>query len=151
MSTTAARRPAPAKFRFPKVDLEPAYTTPLGRAYHADALDVLRQIPDDSVALVVTSPPFALIRQKAYGNVTAEAYIDWFWPFAEEIYRVLKPDGSFVLEIGGAWNSGSPTRSLYQYELVIRLCKMFHLAQDFYWFNPSRLPTPASCRRRPSG
>ena len=151
MSTTAARRPAPrgahatplAKGKFPKLDLDPVYKTPLGRAYHADALDVLRQLPDDSVSLVVTSPPFALIRQKAYGNVTAEAYIDWFWPFAEEIYRVLKPDGSFVLEIGGAWNSGSPTRSLYQYELVIRLCQMFHLAQDFYWFNPSRLPSPA--------
>ena len=40
-------------------------------------------------------------------------------------------------------STGSPTRSLYQYELLIRLCKMFHLAQDFYWFNPSRLPTPA--------
>ncbi|MBO0699686.1 MAG: site-specific DNA-methyltransferase, partial [Zavarzinella sp.] len=144
MSTTAARRPAaPAKARFPRLDLEPAYTTPLGRAYQADALDVLRQLPSDSVSLVVTSPPFALIRQKAYGNVSHEAYIEWFWPFAEEIHRVLKPEGSFVLEIGGAWNSGSPTRSLYQYELVIRLCKMFHLAQDFYWFNPSRLPTPA--------
>ncbi|HEX3146570.1 MAG TPA: site-specific DNA-methyltransferase [Gemmataceae bacterium] len=144
MSATAARRPAPlAKGKFPKLDIEPAYSTPLGRAYHADALAVLRQIPDDSIALIMTSPPFALIRQKAYGNVTAEGYIEWFWPFAEEIHRVLRPDGSFVFEIGGAWNSGSPTRSLYQYELVIRLCKIFHLAQDFYWFNPSRLPTPA--------
>jgi site-specific DNA-methyltransferase (cytosine-N4-specific) len=143
VSTTAARRPAPAKTRFPKLDVEPTYTTPLGRAYHCDALDVLRQLPDDSISLIVTSPPFALIRQKAYGNVSHADYIEWFWPFAEEIHRVLRPDGSFVLEIGGAWNSGSPTRSLYQYELVIRLCKMFHLAQDFYWFNPSRLPTPA--------
>jgi site-specific DNA-methyltransferase (cytosine-N4-specific) len=143
VSTTAARRPAPAKARFPKLDLEPAYTTPLGRAYHCDALHALRQFPADSISLIVTSPPFALIRQKAYGNVSHSDYIEWFWPFAEEIHRVLKPDGSFVLEIGGAWNSGSPTRSLYQYELVIRLCKMFHLAQDFYWFNPSRLPTPA--------
>ena len=104
---------------------------------------MLRQLAADSVSLVVTSPPFALIRQKAYGNVAADEYIEWFWPFAEEIHRVLRPDGSFVLELGGAWNSGSPTRSLYQYELIIRLCKMFHLAQDFYWFNPSRLPTPA--------
>jgi DNA modification methylase len=145
VSTTAARRSAPrlAKSKFPKLGLEPAYTTPLGRAYHADALHVLQQLPDNSISLIVTSPPFALIRQKAYGNVTAESYIDWFWPFAVEIHRVLTADGSFVLEIGGAWNSGSPTRSLYQYELVIRLCQMFHLAQDFYWFNPSRLPTPA--------
>ena len=141
MSSPLALRVSPAKF--PKLSYPPAYATPLGRAYHADALDVLKQLPDDSVSLVVTSPPFALIRRKAYGNVDAKDYIQWFMPFADEIYRVMRPDGSFVLEIGGAWNSGSPTRSLYQYELLIRLCEKFHLAQDFYWFNPSRLPTPA--------
>ncbi len=126
-----------------KKRLLPAYTTPLGRAYHADALDVLRNLPSDSVALVMTSPPFALRRQKAYGNVTAVEYVDWFLPFADEIYRVLRPDGSFVVELGGAWNPGSGTRSLYQYELLLRLTQRFFLAQDFYWFNPSRLPTPA--------
>ncbi len=123
--------------------LIPAYTTRFGRAYHGDALDVLRQLPADSVALVLTSPPFALRRQKAYGNVAPNEYLDWFWPFAKEIHRVLRPDGSFVLELGGAWNRGSGTRSLYQYQLVLRLCEIFHLAQDFYWYNPSRLPTPA--------
>jgi DNA modification methylase len=119
------------------------YTTGWGSAYQADALEVLRTIPADSVALVLTSPPFALRRRKAYGNVEASEYVDWFAPFAEEIYRVLRPDGSFVLDLGGAWNPGSGTRSLYQYELVLRLCRRFHLAQEFYWYNPSRLPTPA--------
>jgi site-specific DNA-methyltransferase (cytosine-N4-specific) len=95
------------------------------------------------VSLVLTSPPFALRRQKEYGNVAAAEYVDWFWPFAEQIHRILKPDGSFVLELGGAWNRGSGTRSLYQYELLLRLARLFHLAQDFYWYNPSRLPTPA--------
>jgi site-specific DNA-methyltransferase (cytosine-N4-specific) len=123
--------------------LIPAYTTRLGRAYHGDALDVLRRLPADSVALVMTSPPFALRRQKAYGNVAATEYVEWFWPFAREIHRVLRPDGSFVLDLGGAWNRGSGTRSLYQYQLVLRLCEVFHLAQEFYWYNPSRLPTPA--------
>jgi site-specific DNA-methyltransferase (cytosine-N4-specific) len=56
---------------------------------------------------------------------------------------VLRSDGSFVMELGGAWNPGSGTRSLFPYELVLRLGKLFFLAQDFYWFNPSRLPTPA--------
>jgi site-specific DNA-methyltransferase (cytosine-N4-specific) len=121
----------------------PAYTTPLGRAYHADAIDVLRSLPADSVALVFTSPPFALRRKKAYGNVTAPEYVEWFWPFAQEIQRVLRPDGSFVFDLGGAWNPGSGTRSLFPYELILRLGKLFHLAQDFYWYNPSRLPTPA--------
>jgi DNA modification methylase len=127
----------------PEPPIFPAYTTRLGRAYHADALAVLRQLPDDSVALVVTSPPFALRRKKAYGNVMASEYVEWFWPFAQEIHRVLKPDGSFVLELGGAWNPGIGTRSLYQYELVLKLAQLFHLAQDLYWYNPSRLPTPA--------
>jgi site-specific DNA-methyltransferase (cytosine-N4-specific) len=91
----------------------------------------------------MTSPPFALRRQKAYGNVAATEYVEWFWPFAEQIHRVLRPDGSLVMELGGAWNPGSGTRSLYQYELLLRLVSRFHLAQDFYWYNPSRLPTPA--------
>jgi site-specific DNA-methyltransferase (cytosine-N4-specific) len=131
------------KVSVPQPSLKPAYTTRYGRAYHADALDVLRRLPAESVALVMTSPPFALRRQKAYGNVAATEYVEWFWPFAEEIHRVLRNDGSFVMELGGAWNPGSGTRSLYQYELILRLSRLFHLAQDFYWFNPSRLPTPA--------
>jgi site-specific DNA-methyltransferase (cytosine-N4-specific) len=127
----------------PKLRDVPAYVTPCGRAYQGDALDVLSRLPTDSVSLVFTSPPFALKRQKAYGNVPPGEYVDWFWPFAREIHRVLRPDGSFVFELGGAWNTGSGTRSLYPYELILRLTKIFHLAQDFYWYNPSRLPSPA--------
>lgn len=126
-----------------KARLMPSYETRSGRAYLGDARAVLPTIPDESINLVFTSPPFALRRQKAYGNVAAADYIEWFWPIAEEIHRILKPDGSFVMELGGAWNPGSGTRSLFTYELLVRLGKLFHLAQDFYWFNPSRLPTPA--------
>jgi site-specific DNA-methyltransferase (cytosine-N4-specific) len=121
----------------------PAYTTRWGRAYHADALDLLRTLADDSVALIFTSPPFALRRQKAYGNVSADEYVNWFWPFAQEMHRVLRPDGSFVFDLAGAWNPGSGTKSLFPYELILRLGKLFYLAQEFYWYNPSRLPTPA--------
>ncbi len=127
----------------PPSRMKPAYITRWGRAYHADALDVLHALPDDSIALVFTSPPFALRRKKAYGNVPADEYVEWFWPFAQEIYRVLRPDGSFVFDLGGAWNPGSGTRSLFPYELILRLGSLFHLAQEFYWYNPSRLPTPA--------
>lgn len=123
--------------------IEPAYTTELGQAYHGDALAVLKQLPANSVSLVFTSPPFALRRKKAYGNVDAKDYVKWFWPFAKQIYRVLRPDGSFVYDLAGAWNAGSGTRSLFPYELILRLGKLFHLAQEFYWHNPSRLPTPA--------
>jgi len=126
-----------------KSRLQPSYTTPLGKAYLGDALDVLGSLRGDSVSLVMTSPPFALRRKKAYGNVEASEYVEWFMPFAREIHRVLRPDGSFVMDLGGAWNRGSGTRSLFPYHLIIKLCETFHLAQDFYWFNPSRLPTPA--------
>lgn len=66
-------------------------------------------------------------------------------PFAKEIKRVLKEDGSFVLDLGGAYRKGAPTRSLYQYELLIKLCNEggFHLAQELFHYNPTRLPTPA--------
>jgi site-specific DNA-methyltransferase (cytosine-N4-specific) len=133
----------PGRDRVPPLPVAPAYVTRWGRAYCADALDVLRRLRDDSVALVFTSPPFALRRQKAYGNVTPDEYVEWFLPFAREIHRVLRPDGSFVFELGGAWNSGSGTRSLYPYELILRLTRTFYLAQEFYWYNRSRLPTPA--------
>jgi site-specific DNA-methyltransferase (cytosine-N4-specific) len=125
------------------LSVKPAYTTELGSAHVGDSLALMRELPDESVSLVLTSPPFALRRKKAYGNVSAAEYIDWFWPFAVEIFRILRPDGSFVLDIAGAWNPGRPTRSLLPYELIIRLCKLFHLAQECYWFNPSKLPTPA--------
>jgi len=108
-----------------------------------DRTRLARRQPAASVSLVLTSPPFALRRQKAYGNVSAVDYGDWFWPFAQEIHRVLRADGSFVFDLGGAWNPGSGTRSLYQYELILKLTKLFHLAQEFYWYNPSKLPTPA--------
>jgi site-specific DNA-methyltransferase (cytosine-N4-specific) len=123
--------------------IEPRYTTSLGQCFESDALDILKKTPSNSVALVLTSPPFALRRRKAYGNVDASEYVEWFWPFAVEIHRVLDAQGSFVFDLGGAWNRGSGTRSLYQYELILRLAKLFHLAQEVYWYNPSKLPTPA--------
>lgn len=120
--------------------------TSLGNAYLADSVDFLRDfVKDGEVDLIVTSPPFGLVRKKEYGNADADEYVDWFRPFAEQFRRVLKKSGSLVIDIGGAWKRGYPTKSLYQYELLIALCKefSFHLAQEFYWWNPSKLPTPA--------
>jgi DNA modification methylase len=121
------------------------YKTKLGTMYLGDALDYLRTCAGGSANAIITSPPFGLVRKKTYGNVAADKYLEWFKPFAAEFKRVLAPNGSFVLDIGGAWIPGQPTRSLYHYELVIMLCKEFgfHLAQEFFWWNPARLPTPA--------
>lgn len=123
----------------------PYYTTAFGAAFLGDSLDYMRKIKSNSINLVMTSPPFALIKKKAYGNVSAPEYLDWIKPFAYEIHRILRDDGSFVIDLGGTWIKGQPTRSLYHFELVLMMVKEigFHLAQDFYWYNPSKLPTPA--------
>src|SRR5688500_8633258 len=105
----------------------------------------MRSLPSTSIQAVVTSPPYALHFKKEYGNVDKAKYVEWFLPFAAEIKRVLKPDGSFVLNIGGSYNSGAPTRSLYHFKLLIALCEElgFHLAQECFWYNPAKLPSPA--------
>lgn len=123
----------------------PYYSQQNGAAYLGDALSLCKFVPDNSVHLVLTSPPFALTRKKEYGNQSAEEYVDWFLPFAAEFKRILTEDGSFVVDLGGAYLPGSPTRSIYQFELLVRLCKElgFHLAQEFFHYNPSRLPAPA--------
>lgn len=120
--------------------------TQYGSIQECDSLHYMRDnMADDSVDLIMTSPPFALLRKKDYGNVAENEYVDWFEDFGREFYRILKPSGSFCIDIGGSWIPGQPTRSLYHFELLIMLCRKlgFHLAQEFYWWNPSKLPTPA--------
>ncbi len=104
----------------------------------------MAQLPDGSISLVVTSPPFALLREKEYGNKAQAEYIDWLLTFAELVDRKLRDDGSFVLDLGGAYERGTPSRSLYNFRVLIRLCDElgFVLAEDFYWHNPSKLPSP---------
>lgn len=122
------------------------FETRLGRVYRGDSSVLMRSILEPaSVDLIITSPPYGLVRKKEYGNEDADQYLAWFEPFAEGFVRVLKPNGSLVIDIGGAWKKGLPTRSLYHFELLIMLCRQFgfHLAQEFYWWNPAKLPSPA--------
>ncbi len=121
------------------------YKTKFGKILLEDSLNIMPNFKDGEVSLIMTSPPFGLVRKKDYGNVDADQYLEWFRPFAKEFYRILSEDGSFVIDIGGSWIPGQPTRSLYHYELLIMLCRefSFHLAQDFFWWNPCKLPTPA--------
>jgi len=123
---------------------KPFYYTNKGQAYVGDSLALLAELPDASIDLVMTSPPFALRRQKTYGNVEETGYVDWIKPFGKEVYRVLKESGSFVLDLGGAYRSGMPSRSLYNFRVLLAFCDEigFHLAEDFYWFNPAKLPSP---------
>lgn len=128
------------------MDSEAYYTADGGAAYLGNSLELLDELPEESIDLVLTSPPFALNRKKEYGNKDSEDYNDWFMQFAEKVKPALKPHGSFVVDIGGGWQKGEPYRSTYHFELLTELAGSdgpFELAQDFYWYNPAKLPTPA--------
>jgi len=120
------------------------YETNLGATVHGDAKELLAELKDNSVDLVITSPPFALQRKKEYGNEDQSEYVDWLLSFGVEIHRVLKESGSFVLDLGGAYQKGKPVRSLYNFEVLLRFCKEldFRLAEEFFWHNPAKLPSP---------
>lgn len=123
---------------------KPLYLTKNGKAYVGDSIELLSELPNNSIDLVMTSPPFALRRQKTYGNVEEKEYINWIKPFGKEVFRVLKESGSFILDLGGAYTSGVPSRSLYNFRVLLSFYDEigFHLAEDFYWFNPAKLPSP---------
>lgn len=122
----------------------PSYETPLGSAYCGDSLSLLSTLKNDSVNLVITSPPFALQRKKEYGNREQHEYVEWLSQFAALVKEKLTSDGSFVLDLGGAYEKGKPVRSLYNFRVPIKFCDDlgFRLAEDFYWHNPSKLPSP---------
>lgn len=125
-------------------DDQKVYTTPNGTQLHGDSLELLEGLEDESVDLIVTSPPFALQRKKAYGNEDQEAYVDWLAQFGEAAKRVLKPTGSLVIDIGNAYRKGSPTRALYPYRVLLKFVDEleYHLAEEFFWYNPAKLPSP---------
>ena len=126
------------------MNTEIGYATGLGKCLCADSLEALNTLEDNSINLVMTSPPFALQRQKEYGNKDQLEYVDWMLQFAKIVYKKLRNDGSFVIDIGGAYEKGTPSYSLYQFRVLIRMCDEigFKLAQPFYWHNPSALPAP---------
>lgn len=133
-----------SSINLPLSNQKSAYSTPLGAAYCDDSLKLLRELPDNSIDLVVTSPPFALLRKKEYGNEDQEDYVNWLAQFGELVFKKLKDSGSFVLDLGGAYKKGVPSRSLYNFRVLIHFCDKigFNLAEEFYWFNPSKLPSP---------
>ncbi|MEX2175000.1 MAG: site-specific DNA-methyltransferase [Pirellulaceae bacterium] len=138
------RRGRPAAERPANTFTGELYRTDLGRAVVAKSEEFLPTLPADSVDLVMTSPPFALLRQKSYGNLNQADYVDWLVSFGPLVRRVLKETGSFVLDLGGAYQKGVPVRSLYNFRVLLRLCDEcgFHLAEEFFWHNPAKLPSP---------
>jgi len=120
------------------------YKTHKGVQVCADSIEVLPLMPEESVDLIFTSPPFALLRKKEYGNKNEDEYVDWIRNFGKEAIRVLKPTGSFVLDLGGAYRKGRPVRSLYNFRVLLDFCDNlgYNLAQEFFLYNPTMIPSP---------
>lgn len=122
----------------------PVYSTNLGATYYGNSLNLIDELADNSIDLVLTSPPFALLRKKEYGNEEQTEYVEWLGKFAAKVYPKLKDTGSLVIDLGGAYQRGRPVRSLYNYKVLIYFCEVlgYNLAEEFFWFNPSKLPSP---------
>ena len=100
---------------------------------HGYSEEELKKLSNDSVDLIITSPPYADRRKKTYGGVSEDKYIEWFKPIANEIKRVLKPTGSFFLNIKPHTNKGE--RSLYVFDLVLMLKRElgFLFVEEYCW------------------
>jgi len=120
------------------------YRTCRGVQVCADSREVLSTLPEDSIDLIVTSPPFALLRCKDYGNEDQTEYVAWLGEFGRAALRPLRDTGSLVLDLGGAYQRGKPIRSLYNFRVLLDFCDRlgYQLAEEFFWYNPAKLPSP---------
>jgi len=104
-----------------------------------DSRDVLKTLPDNSVDLVVTSPPYADRRKNTYGGIAPEKYVKWFLPISEELLRTLKPTGTFILNIKEKADNGE--RNAYVLELILALRKQGWLwTEEFIWHKKNSYP-----------
>lgn len=127
------------------------YSTKYGKMLKGDYLKIfntyLRRYYKNKFQLIITSPPFPLNSKKKYGNLQGEDYLKWFINLAPIFDELLSDDGSLVIEIGNAWESGKPVQSLLHLECLFGLVNNndsnLKLIQEFISYNPSRLPSPA--------
>jgi DNA modification methylase len=106
---------------------------------NGDCLDVLKQYPDNFFNLIVTSPPYADSRSKTYGGIKPNEYVEWFSPRGKEFLRVLKPDGTFILNIKEKAVNGE--RHTYVLELILELRKQGWLwTEEFVWHKKNYFP-----------
>jgi len=104
-----------------------------------DSAKELRKLADNSVDLIVTSPPYADQRKDTYGGIHPNKYVEWFLPISKELLRVLKPDGTFVLNIKEKVVNGE--RSTYVMELIIEMRKQGWLwTEEFIWHKKNSFP-----------
>lgn len=127
----------------------PEYGTTLGAAYAGTAERLLETREFRGMAgkvdLILTSPPFPLIRKKRYGNLSGDQYLNWLARFAPTFRTLLSPSGSIVVEIGNAWEPGEPVMSTLPLRALLAFLDAgdLQLCQEFICYNPARLPGPA--------
>ena len=104
-----------------------------------DSAEVLKTLPDNSIDLIVTSPPYADQRKSTYGGISPDKYVEWFLPISEQLLRVLKPSGTFVLNIKEKVVDGE--RSTYVMELILAMRKQGWLwTEEFIWHKKNSYP-----------
>jgi DNA modification methylase len=126
-----------------------AYKTKMGRMFHglSDVLlhtEALKRYRG-AVDLIFTSPPFPLNRKKRYGNLNGESYMEWLSAYGPILKQMLRPGGSIVMELGNAWEQGSPVMSTLPLRSLLKFQQdnELFLCQEFVWQNPAKLPSPA--------
>ncbi|MBU0512682.1 MAG: site-specific DNA-methyltransferase [Chloroflexi bacterium] len=106
---------------------------------HGDCEDILKEFPDNSVDLIFTSPPYADQRNKTYGGIKPNDYVDWFLPKTEHFLRVLKPTGTFILNIKERAVNGE--RHTYVIELILEMRQQGWLwTEEFVWHKKNSYP-----------
>lgn len=107
--------------------------------YLGDSKEQLKLLPDNSVDLIVTSPPYTDQRKNTYGGIHPDKYASWFLPISEQLLRVLKPKGTFVLNIKEKVVDGE--RSTYVMELILEMRKQGWLwTEEFIWHKKNCFP-----------
>ena len=107
--------------------------------YTGECLEEMKKIEDNSIDLIITSPPYADQRKNTYGGIKVEDYVEWWIPRAKEMLRILKPSGSFIMNIKEKVVNGE--RSTYVMELIIEMRKMGWLwTEEYIWHKKNAAP-----------
>ena len=119
------------------------------KIYQGDCGKILQQIADDSIDLIITSPPYADKRKNSYGGIHSDKYVEWFMPIASQLYRKLKNNGSFILNIKEHPKNGE--RETYVLELILEMKKHdWRWVEEYCWYKKNSFPGKWSNRFRDS-
>lgn len=107
--------------------------------YLGDSKNILKKLPNNSIDLIITSPPYADQRKSTYGGIHPDKYVEWFLPITKELLRVLKPTGTFILNIKEKVQNGE--RSIYVMELILEMRKQgWFWTEEFIWHKKNCYP-----------